>query len=376
MKPKPYLNYAFLLLVAGGAFVATDVLLGSAYKLQDAPSESRLTNESDAPLDSVAMRSPPQRPTAPAIPGNVLTLVPRAAAPSSAQTPASFSTEPFPLVAVPVHEVIDAYRQRARAGDVRAACWLGRRLAECGVFHSSPVAVEHWTEMKLATARAANQDEARALDELRPVFLRMERCSGLTNADFRDAYPLLRQAALAGSSDALATLADSFSALGPGMPNSADFRQYSVERDATLWFGMLAGNVMSFNMLAGLSSRHGIGLQSHDARGERMSQDRIGILAEVLARLRQRVEERHSGLNLGLVRPKGDYPSDSAQTLSPEQDRRINDLVAEIFERGWSNAARLKERNKRRPMLRADEDCEDFGATFDPELSLSKAVPE
>ncbi|WP_146151733.1 hypothetical protein [Ahniella affigens] len=370
------LRYVFFLLMAGGAFAVTDLLLGGM------PSRQRAT----VPAESSAIHGDRDVSSqSPSVPSDTADFGKRSSAPlspvarsvpKSAQPEANLSTEPFPLVAVPVRDVIASYRQRAKAGDARAACWLGRRLAECGVLDSSPAAIAHSAEMKLAQARALNEDEERALDQLRPMFVRMERCRGLTTADYREAYPLLRQAAVAGSSDALATLADTFSALGPGMPNPSDFRQYSVERDAVLWSGMLAGNTKSFNVLTGLSSPHGIGLQSYDARGEPISRERVGILAEVLARLRQRVEQAHPDLHLGMATANRDSPANSAMILTPEQDRRVNDLVTQIFERGWSDAARVKARNKVRPMIRFDDDCEDFDATFDPALSLSKAVPE
>lgn len=158
------------------------------------------------PLDKVgASESPPTASTA----------QPAREAPDSASSKASPlamsdrtpspSPQPLPDADTPVVDVIDAMEDRARRGDVRAACWLGETLRQCHQ-HGARVLQAFDSDEQIAE-RIARQRVSPAEEERQLRFAMLQRderrrlqrvCAALTRERSRRAPYFQLQAAQAG----------------------------------------------------------------------------------------------------------------------------------------------------------------------------------
>ncbi|AVP96281.1 hypothetical protein C7S18_03345 [Ahniella affigens] len=282
--------------------------------------------------------------------------------------------EPFPALDVPVRTVFDQYLTRAEAGDAKAACWLGQRLAEC-------------TRSQLDREKTLRQAGA-SLDPKMPdseVALRLEteaqrlaqinRCEGIGAQQFRFALPLLRQAALAGSVEAASSLMRNPNALGPGMPEPESLRLLARDQAGLAWSGIQAGSFDALVRLSEMSVTTGTSMAIGNSQSVSMSGDERLMLHQLMQRLQQRLHTTYpdlrghwmfAGMLLNERQPN--------EPLAPQQIARIHQLADQLFERGWSDAKRVRARAAQRFKVQVESDCQEFAAPFEPDFRLSEVL--
>lgn len=283
-------------------------------------------------------------------------------------------TSPFPSVDVPIHAVFETYRQRAANGDKRAACWLGRRLQECGSLYDRRDAMLRQMASNLnAVAGDSHASTRLGVDQLR--LDAMQRCEGLLESDLRDAYPLLRQAAEAGSVDALVSLIDPRGALGPGMPNPVHFRQMVRDQPQLMWAAVQAGSPEAFEQLYYLVVTDQSVVAPLAFRQARLTIEQrqvlLGVLQSVQAHLRSQHPElggRASMLNLPVRIPP------ELLSSTPRQRVLIDRLAAEVIAKGWLDAERSRASLQQKPRLSSRADCERFTKPVNLDQDLTRVL--
>lgn len=284
------------------------------------------------------------------------------------------AAEPFPTADVPIRDVLDAYRERAAAGDDRAACWLGHQLALCTRSDE-----QHWYTMRqidqILASPNMDRDDEEALPYLEEDLGQIQRCLGIGVSAQRMAYPLLRQAALAGSLDAISTLSDNDWLLGPGMPDSEHYRQAATDVHGLLWAGIHAGSLKSFRQLAEMSSQTGELLPTGYSARSLLNVDERLMLYEVMQRLSKKLRSAYPDFknhwSIGHRRPVA--PLD-AYRLNPQQSARADDIVEEIFAVGWSDINRIRELTEGVGDLESHAACEQFTIGFNPAFRLNEVL--
>jgi len=162
---------------------------------------------------------PPQAPGVPADVGAPSRIAPDPSDVPASATPAT-PPPPMPLVGIPLRDSLPSLRERADAGDGKAACRLAMELLRCREVGRLTPERERWMEEQLQALPAGSADErvesmARTLSLHRGV---RAACAGLPAGLEDQAGRYLRTAALAGEPEALIRYA-----AGEGFDNRAGY---------------------------------------------------------------------------------------------------------------------------------------------------------
>lgn len=269
----------------------------------------------------------------------------------------------------PIRMHVAELSERARQGDVGAACWLGSRLGACG-----PA-----LQMRDALLNQNAESDRDLLDSslaVREHFLGLvTRCQGLSLQDTQQSLPWLHQAARAGSIDALDALLQGQARAGAVLPTGDDYRAYLLDQDSLLWAGLRNGSLVAAEslILDALAPRPPPERQIPGRTP--MTESQRLMLTELLVQIGKRLRsfgtqvpnEANRSLVTRIERLHGYQP------LPPALAARTERLVAEMLNKGWSDPKQLSKRAQAFDAV-TEPACTEFAAPIRTGFALSDVV--